>query len=345
MKQIQKLSSNIGVFAAIAVLFCALGVGLIQPIHAATLTNTYLRLNRMSAGQATSMRLVFRTVGAGATSVTINMNGPDSTTWTTTGSGAVNATQTVSSGSCAADTGATALPGSITAAGSGSTITISSVTALAATTNYCVDLTSATSVTLPTAGEYHPVITAGADSTTVAVRTVTNDSVVVTAIVPPSFNFVLSSNTDSFTANLAAGSVGITTGVTATVNTNATNGWIAWAKGTNTGLISAAASKTITATTPGTSATLVAGTEGYATGITAIAQGSGAGTTSASTAYNALAAAHGSGLDTTYRQIASSTGTAANAVLTIRSRAAINSLTPAANDYTDTITVIGAARF
>jgi hypothetical protein len=206
-------------------------------------------------------------------------------------------------------------------------------------------LTSATSVTLPTAGEYHPVVTAGADNTTVAVRTVSNDSVVVTAIVPPAFNFVLSGNTDSFTANLAAGSVGITTGITATVNTNAKNGWIAWAKGTNTGLTSAAASKTIAATTPGTSATLVAGTEGYTAGITAIAQGSGLGTTTAVAAYDATGAAHGSGLDTTYRQIASSTGTAASAVITIRERAAINALTPAANDYTDTITIIGAARF
>lgn len=312
--------------------------------NAAPLTNTYLRLNRMSASTATSMRLVFRTASAGATSVTINMNGADSTTWTGAG-GAVNTTQAVSSASCAADSGATALPGTITAAGSGSTITISSVTALAATTTYCVDLTTASSVTNPSAGEYHPVVTAGSDNITLAVRVVTNDQVVVTAAVPPTFNFVLSANTDAFSANLTPSTVASTAGVTATVNTNAKSGWIAWARGANTGLTSAAASKTIAATTPGTSATLSAGTEGYTTGITSIAQGTGAGVVTAAAPYDATGSAHGSGLDTNYRQIASSNGSAANAVLTIRERAAVSPLTPAAADYTDTMTIVGAGHF
>ena len=341
MKTMSRHSIPLLVAVVLGVASLAVVIG---SVSAAPLTNTYLRLNRMTAAQTTSMRLVFRTASAGATSVTINMNGADTTTWTGS-SGTVNATQTVSSASCATETGATALPGGITAAGAGSTITISSVTALAATTNYCVDLTSATAVTTAAAGEYHPVITAGSDSITLAVRTVTNDSYTVTAAVPPTFNFVLSGASDNFTTNLATGSVGTTTGVTATVNTNAKTGWIAWAKGTNNGLNSAAASKTIAATTPGTSATLAAGTEGYAMGITAITQGTGAGTTTANAAYDATGAAHGSGLDTNYRQIASSTGTASSAVLTLKERAAINALTPAAADYTDTITVIGAGNF
>ncbi len=317
----------------------------VRQAEAASLTSTYLRLSRMSTAGSGPARVVFRTAGAGATSVSINMNGADTTTWTGQ-SGSVATTQTVSSAGCATETGATALPGTLAASGSGSTISITGVTALSSATTYCVDLTSATAVTNPTAaGEYHPLITAGSDSVTIAVRVVTNDQVTVTAVVPPTFNMVLNTNTDSFTANLSPGSVGLSSGVTATVNTNARNGWLAWAKGANTGLTSAAASKTIAATTPGTSATLTAGTEGYVVGITNIAQGSGAGTTAAIVAYDATGAAHGSGLDDSLRQIASSSGTAANAVLTLRSRAAINSLTPAANDYTDTVTIIGAARF
>ncbi len=324
----------------------------LAPVSAATLTNTYIRLNRMAAGQGTSFRLVFKTVGAGATSVAINFNGADSTTWTGS-SGAVNTTQTVSSATCASETGATALPGSITAAGSGSTVTISSVTALAATTAYCVDLTSATAVTDATAGEYHPTVTAGSDSTTVAVRTVSNDQIVVNASVPPTFNFVISgcaSNTDNFTANLSASSVVSTSGCTITVNTNAQNGWIAWAKDSNTGLNSAAASHTIASTTPGTNATLSSGTEGYVMGITSITQGSGAGTTTASNAYGngsggTAGAGQGSGLDSTIRQIISSNGTASSASFVVKESSAISALTPAANDYTDTITVIGAGNF
>lgn len=50
--------------------------------NAATLTSTYIRLNRLKAGQTTSFRLQFTTVGSGATSVAIDFNGADSTTWT-----------------------------------------------------------------------------------------------------------------------------------------------------------------------------------------------------------------------------------------------------------------------
>src|SRR3954466_14168706 len=90
-------------------------------VDAANLTTTYIRLNRLKAGQTTSFRLQFRTVASGATSVVINFNGTDSTTWTGS-SGAVNTTQTADSSTCSADTGGdTALPGSLSASGSGST--------------------------------------------------------------------------------------------------------------------------------------------------------------------------------------------------------------------------------
>src|SRR5689334_483409 len=104
-----------------------------ETAEAASLTNTYLRLSRLSTGGSGAARLVFKTTSAGATSITINMNGADTTTWTGQ-SGAVAASPTPSSGSCAAETGATALPGSISGSGSGSTITISSITALSAST-------------------------------------------------------------------------------------------------------------------------------------------------------------------------------------------------------------------
>jgi hypothetical protein len=180
------------------------------------------------------MRVVFKTAAnAGATGLTIDMNGADSSTWIGS-SGTVSTTQAIT-GVAGCDVSATALPGSPTAAGSGSVITVSSVTALSASTTYCFDLTTSNSVHTPTSGEYHPVITetgGATDSTTVAVRVVANDQVVVNATVPPSFNFAIggcASNIDNFTANLASGSVGTTGGCTVTVNTNATTGWLAWA--------------------------------------------------------------------------------------------------------------------
>jgi hypothetical protein len=84
-------------------------------------------------------------------------------------------------------------------------------------------------------------------------------------------------------------------------------------------------------------------------GVTAITQGTGAGVTTAAPAYDATASggvnSNGSGLDTSIRQLAQSTGTAGNTILTLKERAAISAVTPAAADYTDTITLIAAGSF
>lgn len=341
MKIINMERAKFGLFALLLV--AASSLYMVHPAFAAPLDNTYLRLNRMGAGQNTTMRLVFKTAGAGATSVAINMNGADTTTWTGS-TGTVSAVQAVS-GVAGCDASASALPGTLSASGTGSTITVTGVTALSAATVYCVDFTTAASVHNPTAGEYHPTVTVGADSTTVAVRTVSNDQVVVTASVPATFNLALSGNTDSFPSSLSASTVGVTTGRTVTINTNAKNGWFAWAFDSSGGLSSASAAQTIPSTTPGTGATLSAGTEGYVFGITSITQGSGGGTTSAVAAYSSNGTTTGSGLDSTIRQIASSNGTANGAVLTIKELASISATTKPATDYTDTITIIGAGYF
>jgi hypothetical protein len=345
-----------------AVMLVAVNLVSLGHSSAASLTNTYVKLNRMKSGTATSFRLQFKAVSSQTANVTIDFNGTDvgAAQWTNaTPGGLVNATQTVTTAACATDTGDTALPGgSLTAAGSGSVITISSVGATTSGTTYCADLTSASAVTTPTAGhegEYHPAITIGTDSTNVAVRVVANDQVVVNATVPPSFNFAISgcaSNIDNFTASLSAGSVGATAGCDVTINTNAKTGWLAWAHDSNTGLQSTAASTTIASKTPGTNVTLTAGpvTPTYIFSVSSLTQGSGAGVTTTATPYgdgsnNAAGANQGSGLDGTIRLIASSTGTANAAAFHVKSYAAINATTPAATDYTDTITIIGAGSF
>ena len=332
---------------AATLLVSATVLGTLSTAHAATLTSTYIRLDRMKAAQTTSFRLVFRTVSAGATSVAINFNGTDVTTWTAS-SGLVNATQTVSSVTCATETGFTGLPGSITAAGSSATVTISAVTALSATTTYCVDLTSATAVTTATAGEYHPTITVGSDSTTTSVRTISNDQVVVSAVVPPSFNFVLDGNTTSFTANLDSTAVRSTTGRTITITTNAANGWVAWIKDLNQGLQSAVASKTIatSGTINATPNTLSAGTEGYVLDADLTTDAASGGTVTIAAEYNGGANAGGT-LSSSFQPIATSTGTAGGSgdVITLVGKAAIAGDTPAAADYTDTWTIIGAGTF
>ena len=314
---------------------------------AATLTNTYVRLDRLATGSSGAVRLVFTTVGAGATSASINF----SSAWTTN-SGSVNTTQSVSSASCAAETGATALPGSISAAGSGSTITISSVTALSATTAYCVDLTSATAVTNPTAGSYSFTVTVGSDSTTVATTIVSSgaDQVTVSATVNPTFSLSLSTATDNLGA-LTTGSVSTSSSaIQATVSTNAANGWNLWSKDSQAGLRSTNASYTVPsncASGAGTNSTLSAGTEGYNLGAVVNSQGSGSGgTTSVPALFNGSSLGRGAGLcSTNYQTVATSTGTANAAKVDMKNSAAISGVTKPGTDYQDIETFVGAGLF
>jgi hypothetical protein len=337
-----------------------LGLGLILIIFAAqllivlphafagSLSSTSVRLSRLSAGQDAKVRLVFTTASAGATSVSINFSG----SWTGS-SGTVNTTQTVSSASCNADTGATALPGSITAAGSGSTITISSVTALSATTAYCVDLTSATAVHTPTAGTYSLTVTAGSDSTTVVENIVSSnaDQITVSATVSPSFTFSLSSNSASFASALSASSPSASqAAINSQVSTNAAAGWQMWIAdfaGTP-GLRSVTANKTIaySPSAGAAAATLTNGNEGFNVGA-----GNHTGTCNGTFSYDsqfdntAGTSFKGGGLDGTLRSFAKATSTASSCAVPLTFNASISNTTPAATDYSATATVVAAGNF
>lgn len=304
-------------------------------------TKASVILTNMNASAAGPAILVFTPANTG-TALTLTMGG-----------GSVATTQTVSNSyngtNCTAITGATAnVPGAPAASGSGTTITFSGITAYTSGTSYCVVLTSSTAVTNPTAGTEAATLTAGTDAAdALQVDIISNDQVVVSATVPASYTLALSGNTDSL-GTLASGSVSTSTGVTATVNTNAKNGWFLFGSDSNTGLTSASQSKTIASTTPGSNTTLSAGTEGYVTGLPSagITQGGGVGVTSATTAYTAAATTgRGSGLNTSENTLASSTGTASGAIVTVKEYAAITALTPAAADYSDTITLVGAGSF
>lgn len=354
-KKIRSQSTFVLILALLLPAF--LGVFMVRQAQAATLTTSYIRLNRLKTATATPFRLQFRTVSAGATTVVIDFNGADGTTWTAA-SGLVNVTQTTATATCASETGDTALPGTLAASGSGAVLTITGVTALSATTTYCVDLTHASAVTNATSGEYHPTVTVGSDSTTVAVRTISNDQIVVSATVPPTFNFVLSGNTDSFTTNLSSSSVVSTTGQTVTITTNAYTGWIAWVKNLNgssgastKGALKSAGAGNYTIPTTNANAlgsashTLSTGSEDYGLGVTITTDASGGGTVTLDAAYDGTSTKAGVLDVTNFRPIASANGTANGDVINLKERATISGVTPAASDYTDTLTVIGAGNF
>jgi hypothetical protein len=335
------------------VLALLLAVSALSPAMASAgaLTNTYLRLNRMTTGTGTTFRLVFTTSSATASEDNIKID--FTTAWT--GASSVSGTQAVSVATCPGETSTTAVPGTLAASGdtTNKTITVTGVTNLTASTAYCLDFTTAAAVTLPAAGEYYATVTTQTTSTVddtakLALRVVTNDSITVTATVPPTFNFALDSNTTAFTADLTPGTKRTTTGRTVTVNTNAKTGWVAWLRNSDAnGLYSAGVNYNIGSTTPGTAVNVDAAlnTEQYVWGVTTSTQVAGVGSTTLIGAYDATGTNEGSGVDNTYRQIASGSGTSQDAVLTLVSAATISPITPASSDYTDVIQVIGAGNF
>ena len=306
---------------------------------AAVLSQATVHFDRMKAATATTGTVCAKAANAGQTSVTVKFP-TGYTVSTTTANWATNTTN------LSWPTGATAWPtiGATATTATGQVVTWSSG-ALTAGTLYCFNWTNPLALTTAAAGTYTGSVSTNVDTaTSYATAAIADDQIVVTATVAPTFTFAISANTDNL-GQLSTGAVSVSpTPRTATVNTNAKNGWYVWAKDANTGLTSVTAADTIASTTPGANSTLAAGTEGYNTGVTS-SQTGGSGTISVATGFIGGTTGRGGGLDSTLRTLASSNGTANNAVLTLTNNAAISSTTAAASDYTDTITVVGAGLF
>jgi hypothetical protein len=260
------------------------------------------------------------------------------------------------------DTGQTAWPGIATATNvTGKTVTFPS-SDLTVGTLYCFNFAAANTLTTSSAGAAETVqgtiVTrtsgpADIDSTTYSESIITDDTIVVTGNVPPSFTFVLSGNTDSFVTNLSTSSLVSTSGRTVTITTNAASGWIVWVKGLNSssgqGALQSATAGNYKI--PGTGALGAAshlfsnGTEDYGLATTVNTDAVNGGTVTLDAAYDGTGNKAGTLDPVAFRPIASSNGTANGDILNILERATIAGQTPAASDYTDTLTVVGAGLF
>jgi hypothetical protein len=323
----------------------------LSPAYAGNLTSTYIRLDRMKTGVASNMRVVFTTSSTVAVEEKLKISLQDAHTIALAGS------ITASVATCPTETGTTALPGTftITASNGAGTkhVTLSGLTDLTVSTAYCVDINGAITNN-GAAGQYKTTVetqdssTAQVDLTKVALRIIADDQIVVSATVPPSFAFTLSGNTDTFTTDLDPGSPLATTGRTVTIATNGPSGWITWVKDSNQGLRSAIAGNYTIATTGTVDAapsTLVAGTEGYVLDTDLTTDAAGGCTVTIDPEYDGGANAGGT-LSATFQPVADCDGgTSSNDVITIVEKASISGATPAAGDYTDTLTVVGAGRF
>src|SRR5665213_1802336 len=122
----RKISSLKTYISIVALLVPFLAVVLSQTANGATLTNTYIRLNRMKSGTGTTFRLVFKAASSQTAQIAIDFNGAYTGTaqWTnaTPGGLVTSGAVTTSTAQCVTD-GFTALPGVSSATGAGSVIT------------------------------------------------------------------------------------------------------------------------------------------------------------------------------------------------------------------------------
>ena len=182
----------------------------------------------------------------------------------------------------------------------------------------------------------------GTDINNVALDVISNDQIVVSATVLPSFTMALTPNTDTLGTLTSSAYTVSTNNVSATINTNAVYGWSLWVEDSNAGLHSTIASKTIASLSVANHAMNAGaiGTEGYVIGAPTITTGTVAAPYVDTTGWN------GGGVsNTSYSLLASNTVASSADVIPIKEIADISGTTPPATDYTDTITVVGAGSF
>lgn len=336
-----------GVVIALLAIVCSLCFPSLA--HAANLNHTLLRLDRMTASQTGVRALVVLDPATASNADTVRVTFATGFNVATVTFGAVSASTEYVGG-----VAVTALPGTPTVTITGQQVDFA-ITSAALTpgTLYGFYIQG---ITTPAAGQHVHTITtrlsnADVDTAKVATRLITSDQVVITGVVPPTFNLTLSANADAFTADLDPAGVVSTTGITVTAETNATNGWSAWLRSANAGLTSAATTETVATNEDsafGTPSTIDAagaleyyqldvtnpteGTNGSSTVPTVAAEYDGDGT-------------HGGTFYTTYQEIAYGNGTTDGDQITLIARAVPTAIRAAATDYTDTWTIVGAANF
>jgi hypothetical protein len=354
LKTFQNIKKTHIVVAAILVLSLITSMIVARNAYAAALTQVMVRFDRMQTSTATTGTVCAKPATVG-TETTVKVSFPTGyTVSTTAGNWTVNTTNT------GWPSGGTAWLG----IGTASTAVAQDVTFpssdLVVGTLYCFNWTNTAAVSTASGASNTNTGTvttqatgpATIDASTFVTSTIADDTIDVTATVPQAFSFALSGVTDAL-GTLSTGSVTTSpTPRTVTVNTNAKNGWLVWAKD-NFGGLCAASVGTCTAnaqttqlntTATGSNRTLSAGTSDVNFGITQT-QTSG-GTVTVAAAFVGTAAGQGGGLSSTALQtLVSSDGPANNAVLTMKYNAAIDGIEAAATDYTDTVTVVGAGLF
>lgn len=323
----------------------------------ATLSTFYVRFDRQSATAALSGVVCMQSTLTNPLVAKVIIQFPS----TFTGFAGGNTSFTADTTAANLPSGATAWPVAPTSTmvSAATTSALFSVGDLASASNtYCFHFVG-TGSTVGTAGNDKTgqvvaytaggaIVESGAYAT--AITTGTNsEQISITASVSATFSFAL--NGGDANRNLPLGilnSATTTTSpyqVTATISTNAHNGFLSWAKGTSTGgkLHSTSAAADITSTVASyPTITDLASATGY--GIFGVT-GTNSPTIATGYATGPTGTSVGKVDETTFNQLASKTGVQSGSTFNIGSRAKPASTDPAATDYSDTLTVVASGSF
>lgn len=213
-------------------------------------------------------------------------------------------------------------------------------------TTYCLHFTAGgTSVSGSAANDLSGSIATDVDSAksyAVSLVTAGSEQITVTATVPPTFTFSLSSNSEAL-GTLSTGSVTSGAASTLSISTNATSGWQAWMKSANGTLHSTATSDDISAGTYQTgSGNIVdlSSTTGYVVDVN-----TGTGTPTVDAAFDGNTTNKGGVPSTNFAFIATKGTPGAGDTVDIIARAKPSATNKAATDYTDTLTITAAGQF
>ena len=175
------------------------------------------------------------------------------------------------------------------------------------------------------------------------------DQVTVTASVAPSFSFTLGANADTV-PSADVNTVATSPGISLAISTNAPLGYTAYVKSANAALTSAKAGSSIaTGVFNGSPDSVVAGSNSY----TFVPSTSASCTTACSGSitydgeYNAIDSAHGGSFNAagSFASFVSRSGYSGGDTFSLKERVAVSAVQAAANDYTDTLTIVAAGNF
>lgn len=325
----------------------------LSPLKAGAAVDTaFVRFNRHATGAAISGTACLETTTSGTETNVVIVFPVD---WTVSGTPS-NWTVTTSNLPTKPTTGAaaTAWPGIGTATSVNGVSVTFPATDLTPATFYCFNFAGASSTIGPAGNDKTGQLkTQGGapyvDSVDWATSVVSSgaDQITVTASVSASMTFSLSANTAAL-GNITSGSTTAASAITETVSTNARNGWVSWVKsGTDGGGGIGALHSTIAnadidspGSFDGTPETLST-TGGY---VLDVNTGSGSPTIGAE--YDGSGADDGGHISQAqFRQTARATAPANANTVSLVVKARSSATTPAAADYTDTLTVVAAGSF